>query len=84
MFGGENRAMVCDRFRTFLKELENDPCDYVAAFAHAGLINCAAQVVLESESLAGKLHNPNCCIHVLEYKAGKWQILAWNYGLEIE
>lgn len=84
LFGGENRAMVCERFRAFLKELESDPCEYVAAFAHAGLINCAAQVVLECESLAGKLYNPNCCIHVLEYVGGKWQILAWNYGLEIE
>lgn len=84
MFGGENRKMVCDRFRSFLQELESDPCEYVAAFAHAGLISCAAQVVLESESLAGKLYNPNCCIHVFEYKDGKWQILAWNYGMEIE
>ena len=79
LFGGESRAMVCDRVREFFKELEADPCEYVAAFAHAGLINCAAQVVLDSGSLAGKVSSPNCGIHVFEFKDGVWQLLAWNY-----
>lgn len=84
LFGGETRAMVCDRVREFFRELEADPCEYVAAFAHNGLISCAAQVVLESESLAGKLHSPNCGIHVFEYVGGTWKILAWNYMGEIK
>ena len=79
LFGGESREMVCDRVREFLKELEENPCENVAAFAHAGLISCAMQVILESGSLAGKINNPNCGIHIVEYKDGKWQLLAWNY-----
>ena len=78
-FGGESRPMVCDRFRKFLDMLEQEPCENVAAFAHNGLILCAAQVVLGANLALGSLAGPNCGIHVFEYKNGKWKILAWNY-----
>ena len=78
-FGGESRPMVCDRVRQFLKELEQEPCENVAAFAHNGLILSAAQVVLGAKPAMGSLAGPNCGIHVFEFSKGKWKILAWNY-----
>ena len=78
-FGGESRPMVCDRVRQFLKELEQEPCENVAAFSHNGLVLAAAQVVLGVMPQPGSLSGPNCGIHVFEYKDGKWKILAWNY-----
>lgn len=80
LYGGESPEMVCDRFRQFLKKLEADPCDYVAAFAHGGYLKCALQVVMGVDYPRSTVTCGNCCVSVFEYKNGKWSMLAWNYG----
>ena len=64
-FGGEDQNMLCDRIRKFLKELEEDPCDNVAAFVHNGIM--------------GVLRTNNCGINVFDFDGTKWRLLAWNY-----
>ena len=78
-FGGESVAMMRARAEEFLHMLEEDPCEYVAAFAHAGFLGCTLQVVLGAEFDRGTVWSNNCAIHVFEYTDGKWRLLAWNY-----
>lgn len=78
-FGGENGEMVRDRVRQFLKLLEADPCENVAAFSHRGLLNSLLQVVLQSDFDHNSVGSDNCAIHVFEYDGSKWHLLAWNY-----
>ena len=80
LYGGESPEMVCDRFRQFLTKLEANPCDYVAAFAHGGVLKCALQVVMGVDYQRSTVACGNCCVTVFEFKNGKWSMLAWNYG----
>jgi len=82
-FGGENSEMVQSRVRKFLKELEDSPSDYVAAFAHCGLMTVFLQVVLGASFDHRITQTPNCAIHVFEYDGNKWSLLAWNYMKEL-
>ncbi len=78
-FGGESIAMVDQRTKTFLSILEEDPCEYVAAFVHGGIIRSFMRHVLGSEADTSALVNSNCFIAVLLLEEGKWKLLAWNY-----
>lgn len=80
IYGGETADMVCDRVRSFLKILEEDPCEYVAAFAHGGIVKCMLQVVLGVAYDRNSVIVDNCSIAVFEFKNGRWSLLAWNYG----
>ncbi len=82
-FGGESNEMFLDRARRFLKILEEDPCENVAAFAHGGMLGAALQVVLDADFDRSHVSSPNCTIHVYEYANGLWRLLAWNYMGEI-
>ena len=77
--GGESTEMVCGRVRQFLELLEKDPCDYVAAFAHNGIMKALLRLVLGQYNAAA-VENGNCNIAVFEYKNGVWRLLCWNYA----
>lgn len=79
-FGGENPAMVMARFKKFLKKLENEPCDYVAAFTHNGTMKYALRLLLGPESNVAAIENQNCNIGVLRYDGQKWTLVCWNYA----
>ena len=78
-FGGESIPMVDQRTKAFLSILEEDPCEYVAAFVHAGIIRSLLRHVLGSEADTSALVNSNCFIAVLTFEDGKWKLLSWNY-----
>ena len=78
-FGGEDGAMVYARVEKFFKMLEEDPCEYVAAFTHGGFVMTSLVYVLGVVLPRGKLAADNCAIQVYEYKNGAWSILSWNY-----
>lgn len=82
-FGGENPDMVCRRVKQFLEELEADPCDNVAAFAHGGVLSCLLRVVLNADIDLSAVSSKNCAIHVFEFDGTRWKLLAWNYMSEI-
>lgn len=83
IFGGENSEMVCDRLKVFLRELEADPCENVAAFAHGGVLGCMLQIVLNGKIDLSLVSSKNCAIHVFEFNGTQWKLLAWNYMAEI-
>lgn len=80
--GGESRAQIDERIRNFLKQLEDDPCDRVAAFAHGGVIGSMMRIVLGNDIIKGSFTPENCSIHVFEYDGNRWKLLAWNYMRE--
>ena len=84
-FGGESLEMVSQRLRKFLKQLEEDPCDRVAVFAHGAVMACLLRVVVEADDFcrAGVL-TKNCAVHIFEYDGTRWRLLAWNYGVEMD
>jgi len=80
---GENWEMVGERLRRFLAQLEADPCDYVAVFAHGGILKTMLEFVLETPYNRRNVINENCCICVFEYAGEKWRLLSWNYGAKL-
>ena len=78
-FGGEDLNMLCDRMRRFLKELEENPCDNVAAFVHNGIMGAMMSIVLNMDFDRGVLRTNNCGINVFDFDGTKWRLLAWNY-----
>lgn len=85
--GGETMEDVANRLRVFLTELEENPCDNVAAFVHNGVLGCMLRLVLGADSFKRiAASSANCAIHVFEYDSQKkmWKLLAWNYGVTLE
>ena len=82
-YGGESADMVCDRVKTFLSQLENDPCENVAAFAHNGVLICMLRNVIGTAFDYSSVRSGNCAIHVFEYVGNKWRLLAWNYKADV-
>ena len=83
--GGESMEDVANRLRIFLKRLEEDPCDNVAAVVHNGVLSCMLRLVLGADTFARKaVTSGNCAIHVYEFDGTMWKLLSWNYGLKLD
>ena len=84
-FGGESMEMVGVRLRQFLRELEENPCDRVVAFAHGAVMACLLRVVVEADDFCrGSVLSANCAIHVFDYDGTRWKLIAWNYGVPLD
>ena len=77
-YGGETEAKLTLRAHDFLTMLENDPCDQVIAFSHAGFITCTLGRVLFTSFDRRHVDCPNGSIAVFEYKNGKWILCQWG------
>lgn len=83
--GGESMEDVAKRIRVFLKELEENPCDNVAAFVHNGILGSMLRMVLGADTFIRKAaSSANCAVHVFEYDGEMWKLVAWNYGISLE
>ena len=80
---GENWEMVMERLKKFLSQLELDPCDYVAAFCHGGILKTMLELVLGTPYTKGNVINDNCNICVFEFDGIRWKLLVWNYGSKL-
>ncbi len=82
--GGESMEDVANRLRVFLKQLEADPCDNVAAFVHNGVLGSMLRLVLGADTFIRKAaSSANCAIHVFEFDGNMWKLIAWNYGIHL-
>ena len=77
-YGGEDEASLQKRARDFLTMLENDPCEQVIAFSHAGFITCTLTQVLGASFDRKHIKCPNASIAVFEYRDGKWILEQWG------
>jgi broad specificity phosphatase PhoE len=75
---GESQQQAAARLNAFLKLLESDPCEYAAAFAHAGMMRCMMRQLLGDKVCVGALCNPNCNIAVFRWNGQRWSLAAWN------
>ena len=81
-YGGENQDMMEARVRQFLQMLENDPCEQAVAFAHAGTLQTALDIVLGTRLDRSHLRCLNGSVAVFEYEGGRWLLHTWGGGLE--
>lgn len=77
-YGGENREMMEKRVRSFLQMLESDPCENVIAFAHAGTLQTALDIVLGMRLDRSHLRCLNGSIAVFEWNGSKWMLRTWG------
>ena len=83
--GGESMDDVANRLKIFLKELEEDPCDNVAAFVHNGVMGCMLRLVAGADTFKrNAVPTKNCGVNVFEFDGKMWKLLAWNYGITLE
>ena len=75
---GESQQQAAARMTEFLKLLEREPCDHVAAFAHAGIMRCLMRLLLGEKVSVSTLCNPNCNIAVFHWDGQHWSLAAWN------
>lgn len=83
-YGGENAEMVGQRVETFLRSLESQSYNCVAAFAHYGVMNAMLRYVLNVGFENRRIKTDNCAIHVFEFDGTMWRLLALNYMSHID
>lgn len=81
-YGGENQDMMEERVRCFLKMLEKDPCEQAVAFAHAGTLQTALDIVLGTRLDRSHLRCLNGSVAVFEYEGGRWLLHTWGGAIK--
>lgn len=76
--GGESHQMQVDRVGAFMSMVAEKYTGRVAAFAHAGTIECVLHNVFGFKIPASALAIPNCVICVLEWTGQRWRLKHWN------
>ncbi len=77
-YGGENRDMMEMRVRSFMQMLENNPCDMAIAFAHAGTLQTALDVVMGMRMDRSHVACLNGSVAVFEHYNGRWLLRTWG------
>ena len=78
-FGGENQQMMKERIASFMRMLEEDPCEQAVAFAHAGTLNTALEYVVGGLD-RGHVHCVNGSVAAFSYANGRWYLDGWGLG----
>ncbi len=76
-YGGENREMLTARAREFLKMLEADPADSIAAFSHEGFIVSCVEIVLNMPLDRRRIRCANGSITILSFENGSWRLCTF-------
>lgn len=76
-FKGESTADQLKRTAEFLRSLESDPADTVAAFCHEGTMRCALTYVMGATELDKRLCD-NGGVAIFEFSDDKWTLIQWN------
>lgn len=77
-YGGEDYEVFFARVARFFRSLEDDPCDQAVAFAHAGVMQCALDFVLNARLDRSRLRCANGSIAVFSYENGRWLLESWG------
>lgn len=75
-YGGENIDMQRARAEEFLRILEADPCENVAAFSHEGLLGCMLEIVLNFQLDRRRIRIPNGSILHFTYEDNLWRYMV--------
>lgn len=74
-FGGDSPNMVRDRAKDFLKMLETDPADNIAAFSHGGFMGHVLEQVLGFNLDLSRFAIQNGSIVHLRYDVDHWRYI---------
>lgn len=74
-FGGDSQNMVRDRARDFLKMLENDPAENIAAFTHGGFIMHCIECVLGVQFSVRNIVIENGAVIHLQHDGSNWKLI---------
>lgn len=89
-WGGENYEMFCTRILAFLRDMEQEDVETIAAFCHGGVIHAMLDMLFSGTLNDGKpvpteigidkpsFACPNCGVFVFEFSGGTWKMLTWN------
>ena len=76
-FGGESTEEFRERVLTFMKCLENEDCENIAIFTHAGFVRRMVDIVLGVNIPRKNLICDNCVVAVFEYQNSHWRLHSW-------
>ena len=79
-YDGENRAMLDERVRAFMKRMEQSTEETVIACSHLGVLQSMADMVLGLNGDRSHLRCRNCCIALFAYENGRWYLEGWGLG----
>lgn len=77
LYGGESKAQLSDRIRTFKRELESAELGTVAVFCHAGWLRGFLDEIMGNVMPRGSIICGNCAIGVFEYENEIWKLHSW-------
>ena len=81
-FGGESSEEFRGRVQTFMRQLEDEPCETVAVFAHAGVLRNMLNAVLDVQLSGRHVYCDNCAVAIFEYTENNWRLHSWiNFPL---
>ena len=76
-YGGESTAEFRARIGEFMRLVEAQGGENVAAFTHGGLIRTVLEMVLEVSLPRKSLLCKNCMVAVFEYSDSVWKLHSW-------
>ena len=89
-WGGENYEMFCTRILQFVRQIEQEDGETIAAFCHGGVIHAVLDMLFSGTLNDGKplpteigidkpsFACPNCGVFVFGFSKGMWKLRAWN------
>ena len=77
-FHGEDQEMIYLRAEKFIRQMEAETAETIAAFSHNGFMKAVLRVILGKDFDTVPIANGNCNIAVLQYTAGRWFLKVWN------
>lgn len=76
-YDGETREEFQQRIDSFLRTMEEQACENIAVFSHAGWLRAALDTVVGTCLPLNKVCCHNCTVAIFEYTNGNWKLHSW-------
>ena len=76
-YGGETKAELDERIKSFAGELETSGFDRVAVFSHAGWLRGFLDVVVGDVLPRNKILCHNCTVGIFDFDGNLWRLHSW-------
>ena len=77
VFGGETYQEFSDRVAAFMKMLESENCENIAAFSHGGFVRKFLELVIETQIPRKNIYSGTCVVAIFEYCNKTWRLYSW-------
>ena len=76
-FGGESYKEFTERAVAFMKMLEAENCENIAAFSHGGFVRKFLELVIGAAIPRKNIYSGNCVVAIFEYCNQTWRLHSW-------